>query len=202
MVRVSVCVSPNFRNHRQLRDSMATPAGSPPERLRSIDPATHQLIGEVPVTPAGDIPAIVGRARAVQKSWGDLTLEQRAAAIAPAKTGWSNALSDLALLVTREMGKPLKDAAAEVQSVIDGLDGKLAEIIAALQPETVEDANTRSVVYRDGFGVCAAIAPWNFPFSEPLEMLIPALMAGNAVILKPSEETPLVAQVLARILNE
>ena len=64
----------------------------------------------------------------------------------------------------------------------------------ALSPETMTDRHTNSTVFYDPLGVCAAITPWNFPFAMPHWMVLPALMAGNAVILKPSEETPLTAQ--------
>ena len=59
---------------------------------------------------------------------------------------------------------------------------------------------TESIVYHDPFGVCAAISPWNFPVMMPQSLVVPALVAGNTVVLKPSEETPLVAQAYADLL--
>jgi acyl-CoA reductase-like NAD-dependent aldehyde dehydrogenase len=73
---------------------------------------------------------------------------------------------------------------------------------AALAPEVLEDEHVRTTVYRDPFGVCAAITPWNFPMSMPHWMVLPSLMAGNTVVLKPSEKTPLVGQAYADVLNE
>jgi acyl-CoA reductase-like NAD-dependent aldehyde dehydrogenase len=66
----------------------------------------------------------------------------------------------------------------------------------------IEDERVRSTVYRDPYGVCAAIAPWNFPFAMPHWMVLPALATGNAVVLKPSEQTPLVGQAYADLLDE
>ncbi|TVP54216.1 MAG: aldehyde dehydrogenase, partial [Gemmatimonadales bacterium] len=75
-------------------------------------------------------------------------------------------------------------------------------MVEALEPEVVEDGRLRSTVYRDPLGVCAAITPWNFPMSMPSWMVLPALMAGNTVVFKPSEETPLSGQAYADALNE
>jgi succinate-semialdehyde dehydrogenase/glutarate-semialdehyde dehydrogenase len=104
-------------------------------------------------------------------------------------------------LITVEMGKPLAESVSEVRSCGQGLEGELLEIQEALAPEVIEDGRLRSIVYRDPFGVCAAITPWNFPFSMPHWMVLPALAAGNSVILKPSEETPLTGQAYVDIVG-
>jgi succinate-semialdehyde dehydrogenase/glutarate-semialdehyde dehydrogenase len=171
------------------------------EMLRSLNPATGEVVGEVPVTPTDGIPALVERARAAQAPWGERSPAERAEALRGAGPALLDAADTLAALVTREMGKPLAEAASEVRSCGADLPGELAEMVEALAPERIEDARTRSTVYRDPLGVCAAIAPWNFPVAMPHSMVIPALMAGNAVILKPSEETPLVGQAYADILD-
>lgn len=171
------------------------------EMLASLNPATGEVVGEVPVTPPGEIPALVARARAAQAAWGERTLAGRAETLNGVGQALLDAAGDLAALVTREMGKPLAEAESEVRSCGTDLPGELREMAEALAPETVEDARTRSTLYRDPFGVCAAIAPWNFPVAMPHSMVVPALMAGNAVILKPSEETPLSGQAYADILN-
>jgi acyl-CoA reductase-like NAD-dependent aldehyde dehydrogenase len=82
------------------------------------------------------------------------------------------------------------------------LAGELEEMVEALTPETVDDGRARSTVYHDPLGVVGAITPWNFPMSMPSWMVVPALAAGNAVVLKPSEETPLCGQAYADALNE
>lgn len=105
-------------------------------------------------------------------------------------------------LITREMGKPLREARGEVLGVAGSWTEELEEIAEAIQPDLLEDTRTASEVHHDPFGVCAAITPWNFPLAMPHQLVIPALVAGNTVILKPSEETPLIAQAYADILNE
>jgi len=100
------------------------------------------------------------------------------------------------------MGKPLANATGEVKSCGSSVERDVASMIEALREEVIEDPRTRTTQYRDPFGVCAAITPWNFPISMPHWMCLPALMAGNTVVLKPSEETPLIAQAYVDVLNE
>jgi acyl-CoA reductase-like NAD-dependent aldehyde dehydrogenase len=167
------------------------------ETLRSFDPVTGELVGEVPITPAHAIPEVVARARAAQKGWSNLPIEERCRRVAAVGPDLLAELEPLARLLTREMGKPLSAARGEVKSCAAGLDDEVADIARALAPEVLEDRHTRTTLYRDAFGVCAAITPWNFPMSMPHWMVIPALVAGNSVVLKPSEKTPLIADAWA-----
>ena len=172
------------------------------EKLRSLNPATGEVVGEVAVTPPEEIPAAVEVARVAQTAWGRLSLEQRVKLMKPAGAKLAELSHEIGALLTREMGKPLAEAVGEVKYCGGGLADELDEIAAALQPDVLEDDKVRSFVHHDPFGVCAAITPWNFPVAMPHSMVIPALVAGNAVILKPSEETPLTAQAYADVLNE
>lgn len=170
-------------------------------QLDSIDPATGAVVGSVPVTPPEDIPAVIATARAAQPGWAALGAAARADLLAQAGPVFAAEAETLGELLTREMGKPLKEGVGEVRSCGYDLREELDDIVAALAPEVLEDKRTRTVLYRDPFGVCAAITPWNFPISMPHWMCLPALAAGNVVILKPSEETPLIAQAYADVLN-
>jgi len=172
------------------------------ETLDSINPATGDSVGSVPITPVGDITAMVTRAREAQKAWAALGLKERAERLRPAADALIQAAEgELGELITREMGKPIREARGEILSCGKSLSGELDEIIEALEPETLEDKRTTSHVYHDPFGVCVAISPWNFPVAMPHSLVIPALMAGNSVILKPSEETPLSGDRYASILS-
>lgn len=168
--------------------------------LVSRDPATGEPVGTVSTTPVDAIPAIVARARAAQPAWAALGTAGRAERLRGLADEIRAVEPALARLLTREMGKPLRDAQGEIRSVADGLDHELAEIAAALAPDVIEDERTRSTIYRDPLGVCAAITPWNFPFAMPHWMVLPALAAGNTVVLKPSEETPLIGAAYAALL--
>ena len=172
------------------------------EVLQSKNPATGQLLGEVPVTATGDIPSAVDRARAAQGAWNDLGLEGRAEVMNRAADIFRDRKQEHAELITKEMGKALKEALIEASGLGSGLERELDEIVEALQPDIVEDRSIRSTVYHDPLGVVGAITPWNFPMSMPSWMLVPALAAGNTVVFKPSEETPLCGQAYADVLNE
>jgi acyl-CoA reductase-like NAD-dependent aldehyde dehydrogenase len=172
------------------------------EILKSFDPATGALVGEVAVTPLAEIPAVVARARAAQPAWSALGAAGRAELLGAAAERILARARELGALLTREMGKPLREAVAEVESCARGLGEELGDIALAVAPEVIEHAGTRSTVYRDPFGVCAAITPWNFPFSMPHWMVLPALATGNTVVLKPSEETPLTGQAYVDLFAE
>ena len=167
-------------------------------QLSSLDPATGEVVGTVPVTPAAEIPAIVARARAAQPAWARA---DRIAALRPLGERLAARAADLARLITREMGKTAREAEGEVRAIIDGLPHELDEIAAALAPEVTDDGRVVSTTYHDPFGVCAAITPWNFPVAMPHWMIFPALAAGNAVVFKPSEDTPLSGQAYADLFE-
>ncbi len=171
------------------------------ETLKSFDPATGELVGEVPVTPVGDVPGIVARARAAQPGWHALGVPGRSELLLSVAERILARADELGALLTREMGKPLREAVAEVKSCAAGLGEELGDIELAIGPEVVAHGGARSTVYRDPLGVCAAITPWNFPFSMPHWMIFPALATGNAVVFKPSEETPLIGQAYADLLG-
>ena len=170
--------------------------------LRSINPATGEVVGEVPVTPATDVQSVVDRARAAQGAWADLGLGGRAEVLKGAAPIFAKRVQEHGELITREMGKPIKEALGEAKSLGIGLGDEIDEMVDALAPDVVEDGRVRSTVYHDPLGVVGAITPWNFPMSMPSWMVLPALVAGNAVVLKPSEETPLCGQAYADVLNE
>ncbi len=170
--------------------------------LISYNPATGEPVGEIAVTPASEIPDVVTRARAAQPAWQALGHEGRAELMAKAHEGFLERAEELGRLITEEMGKPLTDAIGEVKSLGAGVREHLDEIGEALAPEVIEDGRLRSVIYHDPLGICAAITPWNFPMAMPQWMVLPALAAGNTVILKPSEETPLCGQAYADGLND
>lgn len=169
--------------------------------FRSLDPATLEPIGEVESTDVQDIGSVVERARAALPAWRGLGAEGRRDVLRRAQPLLNDQLESLARLLTQEMGKPLREALGEVRACARGLGEGLDEMVAALQPETLQDERTHTVCYRDPFGVAAVITPWNFPVMMPHGMVVPALMAGNTVVLKPSEETPLVAAAWAEILR-
>jgi succinate-semialdehyde dehydrogenase/glutarate-semialdehyde dehydrogenase len=170
-------------------------------QLASLDPATGEVVGAVEVTPVEDIATIVARARAAQPAWAALGVTGRAERLAPLAERFTAREAELARLMTREMGKILRESQVELRAIAEGLPHELAEIAAALAPETLEDGKVVSTIHHDAYGVCAAVTPWNFPIAMPHWMVFPALVAGNAVVLKPSEETPLSGQAYADLFD-
>lgn len=173
----------------------------PTEMLASIDPATGETVGEVTVTPVLAIPGLVARARAAQPAWAALGAEGRLQVLRSVGERLVAAAPELGRLISREMGKPLREGMGEATDCGGGWVDELEEMAAALGPEVREDTSTRTVEYHDPLGVCAAITPWNFPLEMAHWMILPALMAGNTVVFKPSEETPLTGQAYADLLN-
>lgn len=169
--------------------------------LESLNPATGDVVGTVPVTPTEDIPAIVARARAAQPAWEALGPRGRADLIRQVGPLFNERADDLGRLLSAEQGKPLREGVGEVRSV-GHIEGELEEMIEAFEPHELRDGRTVTEYRHDPLGVCAALTPFNFPASMISWMTLPALMAGNTVVLKPSEETPLIAQAYVDVFNE
>lgn len=170
--------------------------------LKSFNPANGDLVGEVEIATVEEVNEAVARARDALAGWRERSPESRGDLMFRAADALGQRAEELGELLSREMGKPLKRGIGEVRFCANGIQSKVPEIIEALQPRTVEDDNTRSTLHYEPFGVCAAISPWNYPLSMPQSLVLPALMAGNTVVLKPSEETPLIAQAYVDTLNE
>lgn len=171
--------------------------------LQSFNPATGQVVGAVPVTSPDEVASVVARARAAQADWQALGPGGRADLLRGAADRFVDRAAELGALLTAEMGKPLKEGVGEVRSCGGaGLLGELDEMVEALEPEVLRDDRTHTEMIFDPFGVAAAITPWNFPIAMPHWMVLPALMAGNTVVLKPSEETPLIGQAYADVLGQ
>jgi len=171
------------------------------DTLTSIDPATGEELGRVDVADEGAVQAAVAAARAAQPRWASAGLDGRRDRLRQAAIALADRRDELAELLTREMGKPLREAQGEVAHCLDSMPELLDEQHAALAPDELADAHTLTRRYRDPFGVAAVITPWNFPLLMPHQLVLAALMAGNTVVLKPSEHTPLVAQAWARVLQ-
>jgi succinate-semialdehyde dehydrogenase/glutarate-semialdehyde dehydrogenase len=172
------------------------------ETLASIDPATGATVDAVPVDAVGSIPAIVHAARQAQRGWGALTHAQRVEVLRPAAARLKAEAQRLGEIASREMGKPRAEAIGEANYCANGFVSEFDEIAAALADLPREDARVASTLRYAPLGVCAAITPWNFPILMPQQSILPALVAGNSVLFKPSEETPIVAREYAAILNE
>nr|MBC8203558.1 aldehyde dehydrogenase [Planctomycetota bacterium] len=170
--------------------------------LESINPATGEVVGSVPITPVEDISRVAANARTAQKAWNDLGLDARVTLLRPVAARLAEEAPRIGRLMTSEMGKSTPEAQGEASYAAEKFATELEDAAAAFAPEVIEDGNTKSTLHRDPLGVSVAITPWNFPELMPQQCILPSLVAGNTVIFKPSEETPLVGQAYADILNE
>lgn len=167
--------------------------------LKSYNPATGQLLGDVPVATETDINNAVIRAKEAQKQWGRLDVDERITILEKAANELRKESQKIALLLSQEMGKDFRRSYGEVAGSAGSVTYVANAVKDAIQP--VSCYGGQSVIEYNPIGVCAIISPWNYPVSMAHWMLIPALTAGNAVILKPSEETPLVALAYVNVLN-
>jgi acyl-CoA reductase-like NAD-dependent aldehyde dehydrogenase len=175
----------------------ASPLDGSAATLAVHNPATGELLGQVPVMEPAAVVDAVERARRAQRAWGALTVEQRCTRLAPLQRVVLDQMDDIAGAITRENGKPLFEAlSAEVMFALDLMKTYLRRAPKVLAPQKIAlglAKHRASYVHRVPKGVVGIISPWNFPFSIPFGEVFFALLAGNAVVLKPSELTPLVA---------
>jgi alpha-ketoglutaric semialdehyde dehydrogenase len=171
--------------------------------FESRNPAhTADLVGVFPRSDAADVDSAVAVARTAFESWRRTPWPARAAIILRASELLEDRKEEIARLMTREMGKVLTEARGDVQEAID-----MGKFIAGegrrAYGETVpsELREKWAMTMRQPFGVVGCITPWNFPIAIPSWKIFPAVMAGNAVVLKPAEDTPLCALRFVEVLE-
>ena len=167
--------------------------------LVSYDPINQEALGEVPITTAEQMPVIVQRAKNAQKAWAALSLNERHQKVILAYEQLVKVQESLTLLISKEMGKDYRRAGYEVAGTVQNADYFCQEIAQAFSSES--QGHGIELQYRP-LGIVAVISPWNYPLAMANNLLLPALIAGNSVVLKPSEETPLVADLFVKTLNE
>jgi len=170
--------------------------------LRVVAPATGELIGEVPIVSAAGVNAAVARARVASVAWGALSYDEREAELVRFRRALADSADELADLISRENGKPRLDALVEIFMALSHLDHAAKRAAKALRSEKVSTgllANFRATVSYHPLGVIGVIGPWNYPIFTPMGSIAYALAAGNAVVFKPSELTPLVGVKLAEL---
>ena len=176
------------------------PAGAGPGRA-VLNPATGAEIGRVVESVDAVAPAVQAAARA-QPGWDATPAEIRAAALERAAKLYESGRGRLIALLTDEAGKTLDDAVAELREAVDFLRYYALQARSAFAPtELPGPTGERNVLTRHGRGVWACISPWNFPLAIFTGQVAAALAAGNAVLAKPAEQTPLVAAEAVRMLH-
>jgi malonate-semialdehyde dehydrogenase (acetylating)/methylmalonate-semialdehyde dehydrogenase len=179
-----------------------TPAGSS-ELLDVTNPANGELLARVPLSSSADLDSAVAAARKALPTWREVSVIARARLLFSLREGLDARRDDLAETVTREMGKTLVDARAEVGRMIEMVEAACA-IPTTMQGRVLEDVSRGidAETIRQPVGVCAAIVPFNFPAMVPFWFLPFAIGCGNTFILKPSEQVPLTQQIAFEVLDE
>jgi len=167
------------------------------------DPATGQEIGKVPNFGASETVQAVEAAERAFPAWAKRTAKERSAVL----RRWFDLIiankADLAMIMTREQGKPLPEAAGEIDYAASFVEF-YAEEAKRIYGETIPShrADARILVVRQPIGVVAAITPWNFPAAMITRKVAPALAAGCTAVIKPAPDTPLTALALAALAQE
>ncbi|TWD56085.1 phenylacetaldehyde dehydrogenase [Arthrobacter sp. AG367] len=167
-----------------------------------FNPATGEPVGDAPVHTVADLQHAIDVAVAAQPGWAELGHQARSAALLKAADAIEARAEELAQLLSREQGKPLNgpNARFEVGACAAWLRAAAG---TPLEAETlVDDGETRAELHYRPIGVVGAIGPWNWPMMITVWQVAPALRMGNAVVVKPSEHTPLSVLALVETINE
>jgi acyl-CoA reductase-like NAD-dependent aldehyde dehydrogenase len=168
------------------------------EAIAVIEPATEQVLAEVPRAGAEETDAAVERAKRAFPAWRDVSPADRSAVLHRLANAIEENNEELAKLEARNAGKPISDARAEMGMVVETFR-YYAGAPERLTGKTIPVAGGVDMTFREPLGVVGLITPWNFPLMIASWKVAPALAAGNAVVLKPAALTPLTSLELERI---
>jgi acyl-CoA reductase-like NAD-dependent aldehyde dehydrogenase len=171
------------------------------ETMQVFEPATEQVLAELPRAGAEEADEAVARAKEAFPAWRDVTPGDRGKLLRSLARAIDESLEELARLEARNVGKPISDARGEVGMVVDVFD-YYAGAPERLLGNTIPVAGGVDMTFREPLGVVGLITPWNFPLPIASWKVAPALAAGNTLVLKPAELTPLTALELERLALE
>jgi acyl-CoA reductase-like NAD-dependent aldehyde dehydrogenase len=169
--------------------------------MQVFEPATEQVLAELPRASAADADAAIARAKEAFPAWRAVTPGERAKLLRRLARTIEDSLDELATLEARNVGKPISDARGEVGMVVDVFD-YYAGAPERLLGNTIPVAGGVDITFREPLGVVGLITPWNFPLPIATWKIAPALAAGNTIVLKPAELTPLTAMELEKLVLE
>ncbi len=170
--------------------------------LTVINPANGRVIAELPDDTAETVAAAYQRAREVQPRWAAQPLGARLECIRRFRGELVRDLERLAAVLTSEVGKPIRQARNEINGVLARLDFFLAESERTLAPRQVfDEGGMRELITHEPLGVIANISAWNYPYFVGANVFVPALIAGNAVLYKPSEFATLTGLEIGKLLH-
>jgi acyl-CoA reductase-like NAD-dependent aldehyde dehydrogenase len=173
------------------------------ETFESLNPATEAVVAPIAKATAEQVGAAVQAAKAAYRGWRLTPAPRRGEVLYAVAQLLTERKEALARLMTQEMGKVLSEARGDVQEAIDMayyMGGEGRRMMGYTAP--VEMPDKFGMALRDSVGVVGLVTPWNFPVAVPSWKMLPALVAGNAVVWKPSEETPAVAAAFVKVFED
>ncbi len=171
--------------------------------MKILNPATGTLLREIPETSAPDIKAKLDRAVLAQSAWKKTTMEDRLKCIKNFHDLLEKERETLARDLTLEVGKPIQESNNELSGARNRIRFFLEQSQTTLAPNPVRtDGGMQEIITHDPLGVIANISAWNYPYLVGVNVFIPALLAGNAVLYKPSEFATLTGLHIERLLHE
>ena len=171
------------------------------DTLEVLEPATEHVLAEVPRAGVEEADAAIAQAKRAFPAWRAVTPADRGMLLRRLATALEERAEELATLEARNVGKPIADARGEAAMVVHTF-GYYAAAPERLLGDTIPVAGGVDMTFREPLGVVGLITPWNFPLAIASWKVAPALAAGNTVVLKPAELTPLTAIELERIALE
>ena len=171
--------------------------------MKIMNPATGAVLAEVAADNLKSVRAKYELTRAAQPRWAAVPIRKRLAILAKFRELLIGRQDTLAHTLTSEVGKPIRQSRNELNGLLGRIDFFLTQAAATLAPQQVfDDGGTREVISFDPLGVIANISAWNYPYFVGGNVFVPALLAGNAVLYKPSEFATLTGLHIARLLHE
>jgi acyl-CoA reductase-like NAD-dependent aldehyde dehydrogenase len=172
-------------------------------KLKVTNPATGEVAATLDADDPRNVRAKYMQARAAQARWAHTPLKKRLAAIAEFRKRVVAESEKLAQVLTTEVGKPISQARNELKGVLPRIDFFLAQTAKTLRPEKISaEAAMEERITHEPLGVVANISAWNYPWFVGSNVFVPALLAGNAVMYKPSEFAAMTGLEIARLLHE
>lgn len=162
-------------------------------KMQSINPYTEEVVEEFPLMTKAELDEATARCRVAFTAWRNVPLGERVACVKRLAAHLREEKRKYAGLITREMGKPVREALGEIEKCAWLCDYLSENAAAVLRPEEIKTEAKRSYVRFDPLGIVLAIMPWNFPFWQVFRFGIPAIAAGNCVILKHAPSVPATA---------
>lgn len=162
------------------------------------NPANKEIIGRVPASSEEDVNRAVATARQAFDGWSQLTLDERINYMAKILDELNRTKDEMARVISLELGATAYYASrVHTQSYLDEID----QMLELVKDYEFEEKHRGYLVKKEGVGVVAGLTPWNYPLGQIVQKFLPALLAGNCLVLKPSQITPLSAYVLTQAID-